>query len=72
MTQDREYWVRMLLRITRPVLEALHDGRLKSSLPVAEGRQERQQYAGLEALGRSLSGLAPWLEHGDRVGEEGR
>jgi len=29
-------------------------------------------YAGLEALGRSLAGLAPWLEHGDSNGEEGR
>lgn len=72
MTNDRDYWIDTLARMTRPVLEALHERRLKDRMPVASGGQGREKYAGLEALGRSLAGLAPWLEHGDHGGEEGR
>jgi hypothetical protein len=57
------------------VLDALSHRRLKATMPVesAPGQQSsRPKVTHLEALGRSLSGIAPWLEHGDTSGEEGK
>ncbi len=59
---DRSYWVATATRIARPVVENLARGELKKRLPVQEGREDRQKYAALEAFGRTLTGLAPWLE----------
>jgi hypothetical protein len=59
---DRAEWVAVATRIARPVLENLARGELKRRLPVQEGREDRQKYAALEAFGRTLTGLAPWLE----------
>jgi hypothetical protein len=65
---DRAYCVALLTRISRPVLTALSNGSLKESMPVetAPGASidERRQVTHLEALGRTLAGLAPWLELG--------
>jgi hypothetical protein len=58
---DRVYWLATMLRIVNPVLTALAERRLKATMPV-EGDGERTAVTGLEALGRSLAGLAPWLE----------
>ena len=55
----RSYWVRMAVRIADPVLTTLSKNRLKATMPVAESRRECSH---LEALGRLLAGLAPWLE----------
>jgi hypothetical protein len=70
--RDRDYWVEMLVRITSPVLEALHDRQLRARLPVESLGQGREAYTGLEAFGRTLAGLAPWLETGEKTGEEGQ
>ncbi|GAB2471293.1 hypothetical protein GCM10011375_37910 [Hymenobacter qilianensis] len=62
---DREYWLEMLLRLAEPVLAAGAQGQLKALLPIeaAPGQQEeRRKVSHLEALGRTLAGLAPWLE----------
>jgi hypothetical protein len=59
---DRSYWVTTATRIARPVVENLARDELKKRLPVQEGREDRQKYAALEAFGRTLTGLAPWLE----------
>ncbi len=62
---DRGYWLATLLRVANPVLSAAAAGRLKATLPVeaATGQQEgRRAVTHLEALGRTLTGLAPWLE----------
>ncbi|MFX3636200.1 MAG: DUF2264 domain-containing protein [Candidatus Pristimantibacillus sp.] len=69
---DRQYWIKQLCTIAGPVLKALVERRLKETMPVeaAEG-SERADVTHLEALGRLLSGIAPWLEHGERVGVEG-
>ncbi len=62
----REYWVTTLQRIAEPVLVALSQRRLRATMPVetAPGADatERGQYTHLEAIGRLLSGIAPWLE----------
>jgi hypothetical protein len=59
---DRAYWVESALRIARPVLDNLARGELKARLPVQAGREDRQKYAALEAFGRTLTGLSPWLQ----------
>jgi hypothetical protein len=61
----RAGWIMQLDRVARPVLESMAHGRLKASMPV-ESRPEmaasRPHTTYLEALGRLLAGLAPWLE----------
>lgn len=72
---EREYWVDMLSRITTPVLEALSQGKLKERMPVeavSGGLEGRKKVTYLEALGRSLAGLAPWLELGADETKEGK
>jgi hypothetical protein len=62
---DRDYWLATLLRIVDPVLTAASQGQLRAAMPVeaASGQHEgRRAVTHLEALGRTLTGLAPWLE----------
>src|SRR5437773_1325248 len=65
---DREYWLDVLTRLTGPVLTNLAEGRLRQRMPVEiapAGRPERRDYTHLEAAGRLLTGIAPWLELAD-------
>ncbi|MEK4436622.1 DUF2264 domain-containing protein [Paenibacillus sp. FSL K6-2862] len=71
MSVDRKYWVDTLVRIAHPVLDALAESRLVIDMPVESQGGDRSDYAYLEALGRTLAGIAPWLEHGPRSDEEG-
>ena len=57
----RQEWLRALLKIVSPVLDALAEGRLKQTLPLSF-HPDRAAFAPLEAFGRSMLGLAPWLE----------
>ena len=62
---DRAYWLQTLLKIADPVLSALAQNRLKATMPIesAPGQQaSRMVVSHLEALGRTLAGLAPWLD----------
>lgn len=72
--QDRAYWVQMMQRVAEPVLTAMQTRRLRELMPV-EARaglvEERRKSTHLEAVGRLLSGIAPWLEHGPHAGAEG-
>ncbi len=56
----RKYWVDTAVKIARPVLAALAEEKLTSAMPV---RPSPRDCTYLEALGRTLVGLAPWLEH---------
>jgi hypothetical protein len=68
---DRRYWLEVLESVATPVLSALAEGRLKSSMPVeSRGKSDRAEYSHLEALGRLLAGIAPWLELDSCAGEE--
>lgn len=69
---DRAYSVDVLTRVARPVLTALAEGKLKQSLPAHEWEVTRTNYTGLEALGRTLAGIAPWLELGPDKTKEGK
>lgn len=69
---DRKYWLSVLERIARPVLEAGAARELRARMPV-EHRAEstnRHRFAHLEAVGRTLCGIAPWLELAGLTGEE--
>jgi hypothetical protein len=62
---DREYWIQIVKRVSDPVLEALSHGQLRARMPVEAGpglAEARSKSTHLEAMGRLLSGLAPWLE----------
>ncbi len=61
MAGVRREWLNDLLRIVSPVLDALEKGELKKTLPLSLHR-ERAEFAPLEAFGRGMLGLAPWLE----------
>lgn len=63
--EDRAYWLYVLQHLAYPVLSRLAEARLKLEMPVeaAPGwESERRKFVHLEAFGRVLSGVAPWLE----------
>ncbi len=73
-TNDREYWVQVLTRVAHPVLQALSERNLKAEMPVEAPHgnvADRRQFTYLEAMGRLLTGIAPWLESGPQSGPEG-
>lgn len=72
--QQRAYFVQTLIKIGDPVLQALGKGELKKNMPVeaAKVATDRSRYTYLEALGRLLSGMAPWLELGPDATAEGQ
>lgn len=63
---DRKVWLSYMDKVARPVLSNLADGRLKEKMQVVlskniDNPQSRAQVSYLEAFGRTLSGIAPWL-----------
>lgn len=66
--QDRTYWVDVVSRLSKPVLTNLANATLRQNLPE---RTDRSRFACLEAFGRLLCGIAPWLELGNENSEEG-
>ncbi|MGN6505151.1 MAG: DUF2264 domain-containing protein [Tepidisphaeraceae bacterium] len=62
--QKRRVWWQWADRIGRPVLHHLANNRLRAEMPVESGkphRDDRPLVTHLEAVGRTLMGLAPWL-----------
>jgi hypothetical protein len=71
MSNERKLWLDAMLKMARPVLEHLANRTLRQAMPVEGKVDDRDQYTYLEALGRLLAGMAPWLETGPSSGEEG-
>ena len=72
---QRAYLVKTLCKIADPVLVALSKNELKKTMPVecAPGTLEgRKQVTYLEAFGRLMAGMAPWLELGPDETAEGK
>ena len=71
---ERAYWCHIAGRLASPLLPALAERQLRARMPVeAHPRsRDRANYTYLEALGRLLAGLAPWLELGGDDSTEGR
>ena len=62
--EDRELWVNTLVKIAHPVLNNLANNTLRSNMP-QEGLDEKRFFSShLEAVGRTICGIAPWLELG--------
>jgi hypothetical protein len=59
---DRRYWISATEKIARPVLENLSRRELRKKMPVEQQpRANRERWSHLEAFGRLLCGIAPWL-----------
>jgi hypothetical protein len=68
---DRAYWVSTLDKIARPVLVNLARRELKQKLPVEQRPNARREtVTHLEAFGRLLCGIAPWLVLENLAGDE--
>jgi hypothetical protein len=65
-TDDRSFWITVLNQLASPVLENLSRRELKKNMPVeAANPRDRAKYTHLEAFGRLLAGIAPWLAVGN-------
>lgn len=72
---DRDFWVQTLYKITYPVIHHLAQGTLKSSMPLETGAQYFMNVGNvsyLEALGRTMAGVAPWMSLPDDQTGEGK
>ncbi len=70
---NRKFWLNSLVRIAEPILSAGQSRQLKILMPVEakEGRNKiAEVYSHLEAVGRLLCGIAPWLALEGLTGEE--
>jgi hypothetical protein len=68
---DRSHWVSIMEKIARPVLKNLSRRELKKRMPVEEQTgAKRAPYSHLEAFGRLLCGIAPWLALENLAGDE--
>jgi hypothetical protein len=72
--QNRKQWIDAMLKIVDPVLTNLANGTLKKNMPFESLSDEpmRREVSYLEAVGRTICGIAPWLELGPDDTEEGK
>lgn len=73
--QDREQWVKWLWKISYPVIHNLAEGTLHQNMPIESPSGNPKGYdeiTHLEAVGRTLAGVAPWLALPDDDTEEGK
>ena len=71
-TADRDVWVKTLVRLADPVLSNLANETLKKRMPYQSLAPDRQRFSYLEAVGRTVCGMAPWLELGADDTPEGQ
>ena len=73
LQNDRMWWCEMAYKVSYPVLDALSKEQLKEKMPVeAPSPEQRKRYTYLEAFGRLICGIAPWLELGEDDTPEGK
>lgn len=63
---EREAWLKYMDKVARPVMANLAEDKLKERMPVqlaekTDNPASRTSVSYLEAFGRTLSGIAPWL-----------
>ncbi|WP_346237465.1 DUF2264 domain-containing protein [Niabella insulamsoli] len=73
--QDRAYWAGLLYKMAGPVIFNLANGTLKKNMPLEKApgyalKAEKVTY--LEAVGRTVAGVAPWLALPDDPTKEGQ
>jgi hypothetical protein len=70
---DRDVWIAVMRRLADPVLNHAANRTLKATMPVEQASgADRRSVTHLEAVGRLLAGLAPWIELGADETNEGR
>ena len=63
VTSDRDVWIGVMRKLADPLLNNLADGTLKARMPVEQAAgADRRPVSHLEALGRLMAGLAPWIQ----------
>lgn len=70
--EDRAFWIETLARIADPVLTNLSNNTLKKNMPYESLSKDRSDFAHLEAVGRLICGISPWLELGPDNTPEGQ
>ncbi len=67
----RQEWLQAMLEIAGPVLEKMAEGTLQKDMPLCGSDLNGKEHCTyLEALGRTVCGIAPWLELSGLQGEE--
>jgi hypothetical protein len=68
-SSTRSHWSQIARQLAQPILQALSEDKLKASMPIeaAMHASERASVTHLEALGRMLVGLCPWLERDEQA-----
>jgi hypothetical protein len=66
-TTTRQVWLNYMDKIARPVMENIAHDELKLKMPInlsdrTDNKETRTKVAYLEAFGRTLSGISPWLQ----------
>ncbi|RXK86016.1 DUF2264 domain-containing protein [Filimonas effusa] len=64
---DRKFWLAEMDKMVRPVMRSLAHDSLRINMPAvvsikSDNPASRREVAYLEILGRTLSGIAPWLQ----------
>lgn len=72
---DRAYWCELAYKMAAPILSNMAKGELQKNMiveisPTWDGRDKGVTY--MEAFGRLMAGIAPWLALPDDESEEGR
>lgn len=72
---DRKQWTDLCYKIAQPILENMSKSELQKNMqlelsPTWDGRNERVAY--MEAFGRLMAGIAPWLALPDDNSAEGK
>ena len=73
--EDRATWVKLMWKISYPVVHNLAEGTLRRNMPIETRSGNTRGYdevTYLEAVGRTLAGVAPWLALPDDDTEEGK
>jgi len=73
--EDREFWVKSLYKISYPVIHNLANETLKKNMPLEHNPDyglNLTKVTYLEALGRTMAGVAPWLALPDDDTKEGK
>lgn len=72
---DREMWSELCFKIAQPILENMSKGKLQQKMnlelsPTWDGRNKKVAY--MEAFGRLMAGISPWLALPDDNTKEGK
>lgn len=75
-SDNRKYWVNTLVKIAHPVLFNLSHDQLREMIPIGRSssakKSDREFITHMESVGRTIAGIASWLELGPDQTDEGK